>query len=95
MSGTWDDAALPENTGNGAVDLLGWRKSVVDALTELKEDTVIFSHFIAINVAAGWATEDNRLVTFRPDNCSLTVFETDGSALKLVEKGREAETKVN
>lgn len=95
MSGTWDDAALPENTGNGAVDLLGWRKSVADALTELKEDTVIFSHFIAINVAAGWATDDNRLVTFRPDNCSLTVFETDGSALRLVEKGREAETKVN
>src|SRR5690606_39593804 len=59
MSGTWDDAALPENTGNGAVDLLGWRKSVADALTEPKEDTVIFSHFIATNRASGLPPTDH------------------------------------
>ena len=56
---------------------------------------MIFSHFIAINVAAGAALGDDRLVAFRPDNCSVTVFETKGSSLSLVEKGREAETKVN
>jgi broad specificity phosphatase PhoE len=95
MAGTWADAALPENNGNGALDLLAWRQSVIDALTGLHGDTVIFSHFIAINVAAGAALGDDRLVAFRPDNCSVTVFETVGSSLSLVEKGREAETKVN
>ncbi len=95
MSGTWTEALTPENTGNGKVDLAAWRRSVVDALTDLPGDTVIFSHFIAINVAAGAATGDERLVTFRPDNCSVTVFETSGNALKLVEQGREADTKVN
>lgn len=95
MTGKWADAALPENNGNGALDLLTWRQSVIDALTGLGGDTVIFSHFIAINVAAGAAMNDDRLVAFRPDNCSVTVFETKGSSLSLVEKGREADTKVN
>ena len=95
MAGTWADAKLPENTGNGALDLLAWRQSVIDVLTGLGGDTVIFSHFIAINVAAGAALGDDRLVAFRPDNCSVTVFETSAGALKLVEQGREAETKVN
>lgn len=95
MAGTWEAAALPENTANGKLDLLAWRRAVVDALTERTEDTVIFSHFIAINVAAGWATGDNRLVAFRPDNCSVTIFETSGTALKMIEQGREADTKVN
>ncbi|MEQ8281198.1 MAG: histidine phosphatase family protein [Parvibaculum sp.] len=95
MSGTWTEALTPENTGGGKVDLAGWRQSVVDALTGLPGDTVIFSHFIAINVAAGVATGDDRLVTFRPDNCSVTVFETKGDSLALVEQGREADTKVN
>lgn len=95
MSGNWAEALTPENTGNGKIDLAAWRQSVIDALTCLPQDTVIFSHFIAINVAAGAATGDDRLVTFRPDNCSVTVFETSGNNLALVEQGREAETKVN
>lgn len=95
MAGTWTEALAPENIGDGKVDLPAWRQSVVDALTSLPGDTVIFSHFIAINVAAGAALNDDRLVAFRPDNCSVTIFESSGSALKLVEQGREAETKVN
>lgn len=95
MAGTWGEANRPENNGNGALDLLAWRNAVAAALTELTEDTVIFSHFIAINVAAGFATGDDRLVTFRPDNCSVTILEAEGRALRLVEKGREADTKVN
>jgi broad specificity phosphatase PhoE len=95
MSGTWAEALAPENTGNGKLDLAAWRRAVIDALTERREDTVIFSHFIAINVAAGAATGDDRFISFRPDNCSVTIFETSGGTLKLVEQGREAETRVN
>ncbi len=59
-------------------------------------DTVIFSHFVAINVAAGAALDDDRVVVFSPDNCSVTVFDVAGDALSLVDKGHEAElTRVN
>ncbi|HBM88422.1 MAG TPA: histidine phosphatase family protein, partial [Rhodobiaceae bacterium] len=58
-------------------------------------DTVIFSHFIAINAAVGHALDDPRVICFRPDNCSVTVFETQGDKLSVLEQGNEAETKVN
>ena len=98
MASTWAEAVAGEGHGGHLtknVDLLAWRQGVVNALTELPGDTVIFSHFIAINVAAGAAMEDDRLVTFKPDNCSVTVFETGGGTLRLIEKGREGFTKVN
>lgn len=97
MAGTWADAVAAGDGKHTAYDskLLAWRQSVVDALLELENDTVIFSHFIAINVALGHAVEDPRVICFKPDNGSVTVFETKGSTLSLVEQGREADTKVN
>lgn len=91
MSGTWEQGLRTQ----GSLDLARWREDVVAALLELKEDTVIFSHFVALNAAAGIATNDERVISFRPDNCSVTVFETNGDTLTLRESGREAETKVN
>jgi len=84
-AGTW--SAVP--------NLDAWRKSVIEALLTLRQDTVIFSHYIAINVATGHALSDDRIVCFRPDNGSITVFQTSGSRLVLIEKGQEADTVVN
>jgi len=76
--------------------LAEWREHCVATVAAIPHDTVIFSHYIAINVIYGAATGDDRVVAFSPDNCSMTVFETDGATLRLVEKGHEASlTKVN
>lgn len=91
MSGTWEEGLKTQ----GHLDLAKWRDDVAAALIGFTEDTVIFSHFVAINAATSTATNDPRVLSFRPDNCSVTVFETDGKTLKLVERGAEAETKVN
>jgi len=86
MAGSWRDASM---------ELAQWRENAVAALVALPEDTVIFSHFIAINVAAGSALGDDRVVVFSPDNCSVTVFESENGHLRLIEQGHEAQTKVN
>ncbi|MCE9648734.1 MAG: histidine phosphatase family protein [Parvibaculum sp.] len=91
MAGTWEEGLKTQ----GHLDLAAWRDQVTEALVGLTADTVIFSHFVAINAATSAAVNDPRVLTFRPDNCSVTVFETDGKRLTLVERGREAETKVN
>jgi hypothetical protein len=36
----------------------------------------------------------DQVLAFRPDHCSITVLETDGGAVRLVEKGAEAVTGV-
>ncbi|MBV8160661.1 MAG: histidine phosphatase family protein [Acidimicrobiia bacterium] len=71
-----------------------WRDGVVRALLAMDADTVVVTHFIAINAAVGTATGDDRVVVFRPDNCSCTVLESDGCTLRLLELGRQRETAV-
>lgn len=87
MAGSWRNATPA---------LAQWREDVIATLLAIEEDTVIFSHYIAINVAVGAASEDDRVVIFSPDNCSVSVLENGRGSLRLVEKGREAPlTKVN
>jgi broad specificity phosphatase PhoE len=87
MGGSWRD--VPR-------DLAEWREHCVAAAAAIGEDAVVFSHYIAINVLYGAAAGDDRVVAFSPDNCSVTIFESDGATLRLVEKGNEASlTKVN
>ncbi len=74
--------------------LQAWRRAVRDAVGELTTDTVVFTHFIAINVIVGEALGDERLVVFLPDNCSVTVVENKGDKPLLVEKGCEMKTVV-
>lgn len=87
MAGSWRNASMP---------LATWREEVIAALLAIRADTVIFTHYIAINVAAGAALGDDRVVVFSPDNCSVTVLQNEGGVLRLIEKGREAPlTQVN
>jgi broad specificity phosphatase PhoE len=87
MGGSWRDVTP---------DLAQWREHCITTVETIAQDTVIFSHYVAINVLMGAATGDDRVVVFSPDNCSVTVFEADGQSLRLIEKGEEASlTKVN
>ena len=86
MSGHWRDQDEA---------LLAWQRELVNCLTEMTADTAIFSHYVAINAAVGAATDDDRVLIFRPDNGSITILETDGVELRLVQRGAEAATLVN
>ena len=75
--------------------LQAWRQEVIESLCSIAADSVIFSHFIAINVAVGFAAEDSRVVCFRPDNASITILEAKGKKLNLLERGEEADSRVS
>ncbi len=77
----------------GDIDYTNWRDAVARAVAA-KPGAAVFSHFVAINAAVSAATGDDRVLSFRPDNASITIFETDGERLTLVERGAEAETRV-
>ena len=64
----------------------------MSALSGLDADSVVFSHFVAINAAIGAAIGDDRLVVRSLDNCSVTVIDVVDGALQLVESGHEADT---
>jgi broad specificity phosphatase PhoE len=83
MRGTWS------NLGHPYVD---FRDQVVHTLSGMEADSVVFSHFIAINAAIGAAVGDDQLVVRSLDNCSVTVVDVSNGALQLVEGGHEADT---
>ena len=90
----WLQSIMADKWPNMDPDLKEWRREVIEALCFCEMDSVVFSHFIAINAAVGYATGDDRVVSFRPDNCSITVMETKGNTLMLLERGLEAVTEV-
>ena len=83
----WLQGVMGKRWSNLGEDLHSWRQGVVEALLALNVDTVVFTHFIAINVVVGVATGDDRVVCFWPDNGSITIVEADGSSLTLIERG--------
>jgi broad specificity phosphatase PhoE len=92
MRGTWRD--MRRNAPAGALDDLAWRHGVIDALRAVTHDCVIYTHYIAINVAVGAAQQRDDVICFRPDHASVTVLDAGPDGLRLVELGREAQTAV-
>jgi broad specificity phosphatase PhoE len=83
MAGTW--SALGDR-------YTAFRDGIAGALLACRADTVVFSHFVAINAAIGAATADDRVVMHSLDNCSVTVVEAVDGVLHLREAGHEADT---
>jgi len=79
-----------------AVDplLRSWRAGVIDFLTDLAADSVVFTHFVVINVAVGSATGDDRIVCCHPANAGRTVLAVEDGRLQLVEAAAEGSTEV-
>jgi broad specificity phosphatase PhoE len=92
MGRTW--AELSDIAPAGSPDYLAWRQTLLDALARIPRDSVVFSHFIAINVAVAAATAREDVVCFRPDHASITCVEVRQGGLGLVELGRHADTTV-
>ena len=92
--GRWLAAVLATPWPELDPSLRDWRDGVVEALLAVDGDAVVVTHFVAINVAVGEATGDDRLVCFHPDNGSRTVLETAGGRLQVVELGAQASTVV-
>lgn len=86
FAGRWDEI-------EGDLDYLAWRDEVAAAVAS-HAGAAVFSHYVAINAAVSKALGEARVHAFQPDHCSITTFRAEGQRLILVEKGREAATKV-
>ena len=80
---TWDDLG-PRYTE--------FRDGVIARMLACATDTVVVSHFVAINAIIGAATGEDRVVIRSLDNASRTVVDVNDGALVLVQGGAEADT---
>lgn len=85
MAGTWSE--LEEEPRR-------WRARLLDRLLAVSDDTVVVTHFIAINAVLGAANGDDRVVQASVGYGSCTVVETDGEGFDVVATGGEAPSEV-
>jgi len=86
MAGKWQDMSQVHQR---------WRQELVECVLALRTDTLMFTHFIAINAVAAVVAGDDRVVMFRPDNCSVTHLCTEGDhRIRIVRLGDEDQTMV-
>ena len=72
-----------------------FRARVLGAIRAIRADTVIVTHFLAINAVVGAATADDRVVCCTPTHCSRTVVDLDvAGGLHVVELGDTGGTDV-
>lgn len=85
MTGEWEAApALVKD----------WRASLLETLAQVPDQTAVFTHFVAINAIVGHLEQSPSVTVFRPNYCSVTKLEADGSNVRLIERGQSFETKV-
>ncbi|HET6970997.1 MAG TPA: histidine phosphatase family protein [Phenylobacterium sp.] len=77
----------------GDLDYDAWRGQVCQSLLS-RGGAAVFSHYVAINAVVSTLMRTDQVLAFRPDHASITVLETDGRTLTLVERGAEAQTQV-
>jgi broad specificity phosphatase PhoE len=90
----WLRAVMARNWSDVESSLQQWRESAVGFLTRLSADTAVFSHYVMINAALGSAIGDERVMCYSPAHASVTILETNGRLLSLVELGDTAQTAV-
>jgi broad specificity phosphatase PhoE len=86
FAGTWAEI-------EGDLDYDAWRHDIAASLAA-RGHTAVFSHYVATNAVVSLLLGLPQVLAFRPDHASITVLETDGTTLTLVEMGREATTGV-
>lgn len=91
----WLRGVMGDRWSNMDSGLRDWRQAMIDFIGNATEDCVVFCHFIAINVIVGAAMGVDEMITFRPDNGSVTRILADSGTLRLIELGREANTRIN
>jgi broad specificity phosphatase PhoE len=83
MGGSWQDSHVDAS-------LRLWREKIGETLLALSQDTIIFSHFVAINAAVGLASGDEKVTCFKPGHASITCLSSANGQLSVVTLGEES-----
>ena len=83
----WDEGRARGQWSSADPALRAWRDGVVASMLELREDTAVFSHFIAINAIAGAAMRSEDTIVHVPGYASITEIEARDGMMRLVRFG--------
>jgi len=91
---TWLRDLMAGDWANTPDEVKAWHSGLLETVSTLPDNTVVFSHFIAINAIVGHLSGASAVTVFRPNYCSVTTLERRGNELALLERGESLETRV-
>lgn len=91
----WLNGIARQSWGEQEAVVRDWRATLLQELKAIREPTVVFTHFMVLNAIVAALRDDDRVVTFLPDNASVTTLGGFGEELQVVELGRQFRTLVN
>lgn len=71
-----------------------WRERLLECVRGVDTDTVLVTHFVAINAVIGAATGDPRVLVDRLANASITTIDQRDGTLELVGSGAVGHSEV-
>ena len=88
----WLSSALGSHWADLGDDIASWRQTLLAAARAIDQDTIVFTHFVAINAVVAEATADAAVTVFLPANTSVTeiTVDHDTGRLRLAVLGSEA-----
>ncbi|MGH6951042.1 MAG: histidine phosphatase family protein [Vitreimonas sp.] len=85
----WRAGLPPRSWDAAAPELRAWRNAVLNAALAIREDTAVFTHFIASNVIVGAAMQSPHTIAFRPEYASITELDVRDGMIVLRHLGDE------
>jgi broad specificity phosphatase PhoE len=92
---TWLNAIARQTWGEQHAMVRDWHQALLAQLRQIREPTVVFTHFMVLNAIVGTLQAEDRVVCFLPDNASVTTLQGFGNELGLLELGQQFRTRVN
>jgi broad specificity phosphatase PhoE len=74
--------------------LRDWYDALIEAVSSVEEDSILVSHYVAINALVGRATGADQVQVFSPGHTSVTILEAEGGGFSLLRLGVEAKTQL-
>jgi broad specificity phosphatase PhoE len=85
--GVWIRTVLGARWSELEPELVRWRAELLEMLRDVRADTMVFTHFVAINTVVGAATGSDRVTSFSPAHTSVTEVEVAADAVTVVSLG--------
>tara|TARA_B100000965_G_C19495902_1_gene715208 strand:- start:9 stop:575 length:567 start_codon:yes stop_codon:yes gene_type:complete len=76
-------------------DIKNWRERIITETLSLKNNSIIFCHFMVINVLVGYAIKKDQLLHFYPDNASINEIEIKGKEISVISMKDVEKTIIN
>ena len=91
----WLRALMRERWEDQGQPVQAWHDALIQAVSELRPGSVVFTHFLVINAVVGALQGRAETLVCWPANASITELRRSASGLELVQIGEQMKSRVN